>query len=797
MSKNWRKFRFFDFQPVRRAGATELGQRDLTCCTSGRGNLIFGDATGGLTFVNRAFDAAVSFRAHDQLVSHVHQFKASDFLLTLGDGLDSRPAETREDSRRVAQRNLGARSAPSPPAMAPSATVRVWRLSPNADRDPALVRTIKVFRTAAEERPITAFCVNEEMTALALGLDDGRVLLYSGVDLRSTSRRSTLRPAVLSPGRGDARGTITHLAFSKKEEYAGNASAADLRALSLFVVTTNGVISYLHVDASAASSPGTELDGRGCGVGCSTLTDDDELIVGQDEAIFFYKTEDRGQCYVFEGRKGQLASFGRHLLISSEDSVAGGRAGHSVTIYDLRSKFIALQFQVPPRLGESGVSRTDKVEFIARQWDRVIIVTASRQVWELIEMDIELKLENLYRKHLYELAISLANSSNYDHGDIARIFCRYGDHLCTKGDYDNAITQYIRTIGHIEPSYVIRRFLDGPAQRIKNLTKYLEELHKSVANADHTTLLLNCYTKLLSSTPSGDAKDALKQKLQRFIRGEIDTDDSSSSGSGGGSSSSSSSGVSSSSGGAAGKGGDGRELKFDVEAAINALRAAGYYEEALFLARKHSKHDGYLRLQLHDRHDFKAALDYIGRFRMNEATGFALAEQFMKAFGKDLVSALPMQTTRFLIALCTADDRGASGELLCSSPEDFIRCFTDQNRHLRYFLGVIVEKKPERATKLVWTTLLELLLRWDPRADAEAAADDDGAAASVSVDASDLPRDEQIMELLKEGWSTSGMFLRELTAVFLLFLLSFSHHPSHYHTHSSPICIIIQTRTTT
>lgn len=35
------------------------------------------------------------------------------------------------------------------------------------------------------------------------------------------------------------------------------------------------------------------------------------------------------------------------------------------------------------------------------------------------------------------------------------------------------------------------------AQRIYNLTNYLQELHsKGLANADHTTLLLNCYTKL-------------------------------------------------------------------------------------------------------------------------------------------------------------------------------------------------------------------------------------------------------------------------------------------------------------
>lgn len=58
----------------------------------------------------------------------------------------------------------------------------------------------------------------------------------------------------------------------------------------------------------------------------------------------------------------------------------------------------------------------------------------------------------------------------------------------------------------LEPSYVIKQFLD--AQRIHNLTLYLEKLHEAgVANANHTTLLLNCYTKL---------KDV--QKLNEFIK---------------------------------------------------------------------------------------------------------------------------------------------------------------------------------------------------------------------------------------------------------------------------------------
>lgn len=71
----------------------------------------------------------------------------------------------------------------------------------------------------------------------------------------------------------------------------------------------------------------------------------------------------------------------------------------------------------------------------------------------------------------------------------------YGDHLYKKGDFEGAMQQYQNTIGHLDPSYVIRRFLD--AQRIGLLTSYLEGLHEAgQASSDHTTLLLNCHTKL-------------------------------------------------------------------------------------------------------------------------------------------------------------------------------------------------------------------------------------------------------------------------------------------------------------
>jgi len=55
------------------------------------------------------------------------------------------------------------------------------------------------------------------------------------------------------------------------------------------------------------------------------------------------------------------------------------------------------------------------------------------------------------------VAINLAHSAQYDYSSIIEIFRKYGDHLYGKGDFDGAMTQYLKTIGRLEPSYVIRK----------------------------------------------------------------------------------------------------------------------------------------------------------------------------------------------------------------------------------------------------------------------------------------------------------------------------------------------------
>lgn len=95
-----------------------------------------------------------------------------------------------------------------------------------------------------------------------------------------------------------------------------------------------------------------------------------------------------------------------------------------------------------------------------------------------------------------------------------------------------------------------------------------------LANSDHTTLLLNTYTKL---------KDV--SRLDSFIKTESRRNSNSA---------------------------DSRdELPFDLETAIRVCRQAGYYEHASYLAKKYERHEDYLRIQIEDAANYGDALAYL------------------------------------------------------------------------------------------------------------------------------------------------------------------------------------------
>ena len=105
-----------------------------------------------------------------------------------------------------------------------------------------------------------------------------------------------------------------------------------------------------------------------------------------------------------------------------------------------------------------------------------------------------------------------------------------------------------------------------------------------LANSDHTTLLLNTYTKL---------KDVAR--LDSFIKTESKRSD------------------------LAVAGGNEnylekqQELPFDLDTAIRVCRQAGYFDHASYLAKKYERHEDYLRIQIEDAGNYRLALAYLRR----------------------------------------------------------------------------------------------------------------------------------------------------------------------------------------
>ncbi|KAJ1737486.1 Vacuolar protein sorting-associated protein 11 [Coemansia sp. Benny D160-2] len=559
-------------------------QPGLLLASNGGGLVFVADATGTIHIVNRAFIVrsfvAVVGEAAGTRITQMHHIHQARTLLTV-------------------EENVSAEGAGSRPV------VRLWpvdRLLRQTDVQPVGVR---FQMPTATPHPLTAVAATPSVGQVALGFAGGHVVLVRGSILKGKSTKQRTLHVAAEP--------ITNLHFVAD-------GAGGLRT-TLFATTTAQTLAF---DTSGGRSGGADdsvavLEERGCAIGCSLVGDADELIVARDEAIYFYTADGRGPCFAFDAPKVLLRRFRHYLLLATaapspmappqaladaEEAAAAQAGGDSpllvapdsslhsfndattFTILDTRNKLVAY----------TGVVRGG-VRGVATEWGGVFVLGGHGTLDFFAEKDLLEKLDILYRQNLYPLAVKLAQSGNYDAGSVAGIYRRYGDWLYGKDDFDSAMAQYMLTIGYVEPSYVIRKYLD--AQRLGSLASYLQELHTAgMATADHTTLLLNCYTKLRD-----------EDRLNRFIHTQED-------------------------------------YQFDVDTAIAVCRQAGFYDQALYLADKFAKAAVYLKLKVEDQDDIGAALEYMRGMADSDISAY-LAE-----FGRRCLASLPRETTELLVDVC-------------------------------------------------------------------------------------------------------------------------------------------------
>ena len=293
------------------------------------------------------------------------------------------------------------------------------------------------------------------------------------------------------------------------------------------------------------------------------------------------------------------------------------------------------------------------------EWGLLFFMTEGHVVYLLREKDVNTRLEILYERQLFSEALALGRVWELSEKEMKNIHFMYGNALYDAKKVDEAvfesifllrfICRYIETIGWIDASLVIRKYLD--ASSIHFLIQYLEELHRrGFATSDHSVLLMNSYAKLHDN-----------DKIQAFVYKES------------------------------------LGPHFDVAAVIDALASSEYTREALYVAAQHKLHAKYIAIQLGQLHAYAEAIEYIKQLSVGEIAAV------LNQYGKQLVDHAPAEATAMLIEVCSAQRAQPV------AAEKALPCFIDAPRELKQFLQSCISENTK--DPVIWNTYLELVLR--------------------------------------------------------------------------------------
>ncbi|XP_049850686.1 vacuolar protein sorting-associated protein 11 homolog isoform X2 [Schistocerca gregaria] len=456
---------------------------------------------------------------------------------------------------------------------------------------------------------------------------------------------------------------------------------------SFLFSTTPSTVEVYRVNADSLSNPSTLDVNHGCDVDCSAMNSAGELIVARSDAIYFYSTSGLIKTISYPSACVFLQCHKWYVVLIEHDTHQADQ--HVITIYDPTLDGIVFS-------GSLG-----SMSHVALAWGKLLVLTKDSQAIQFVEKDLEVKLEMLYRKNDYSTALKLCQQSHADASIIADLHRKYGDYLYARGNEEDAIEQFILTIGILEASYVIKLFLG--VQQIQYLVLYLEKLHEAnLANPNHTELLINCYTRLNMS-----------KELNEFLERQ--------------------------------------NWECHTEAAIRLCSQTGYVKQALTLAKKKGDHRIVLSILMEDTGASMDALEYI------ETLEPTLALFYLKSHGKELTKtqagyvlkclmkvwpkaqeAYARQRKKEYSALIEASNINALSDINASSysldsmskgltekeslsessivkAEDLISVLIDCPLYLIEFLEYIIGES--KTSKHICNTLLELYLQSDREKD--------------------------------------------------------------------------------
>lgn len=436
--------------------------------------------------------------------------------------------------------------------------------------------------------PITAFDITSDYSTIALGFADGTVILVRGDIIHDRGSRQRVVY--------DGSGPITGLAIHE--------SSKDVPVL--FVATVNRILTVSTTGKNSGKPEKVLEKNKGADLGCTCYDPMTGLFaVARSDSVSFYTPRGRGPSFAFDISKKKIFPFKQYIIIISSSSGTNSAADGSslsnilgsvddvyttsrLLIVDSVNQYIAYTGQI-----------SQGIKDIFVQWGKLQVLGADGVLYQFEEKTLQARLDILTQRNLYDVAIQLGRSLDIDEEMILNIEQEFGDYLYKNGEVGDALPHYINAIDLGGTSEIILKYRES--QYITSLTSYLEALHeRGLAQKEHTTLLLNAYSKL---------KD--HKKLQEFIEN------------------------------------DSNSVKFDFETAIQICRQGGYYDLASSLAKKMGESQLVVQIKIKDLEDYKGALTYVRSLPVDECL------RILVQYSRVLLNMFPNETTQLLIYLFT------------------------------------------------------------------------------------------------------------------------------------------------
>ena len=296
---------------------------------------------------------------------------------------------------------------------------------------------------------------------------------------------------------------------------------------------------------------------------------------------------------------------------------------------DTKQHIIIYDIQLHSKIGKNSYS---SIDYILPLWGSLIIVydlpmTPENYKEEVVIQDgtqpelHNIKISKLEEKsnedkvkyftdlHQYDKAIQICEANHLPPRVKADVYKQQADYrLENYKDYSGAAELYINTIGYVEPSHVIIKFLEP--QHAEYLLAYLDKLGNEEKSRlkIYTTLRFNCLTKLKHTK---DIEDIVQNCVDEAAK-NID------------------------------------DPPFDVDAAVNMLSSAGYLQEAIKIGNAFHRWDSVCSL-------FARENNFAGIFEATKTMPVIAATRIINIYGAQILEddSLKQDFTDFVAYACT------------------------------------------------------------------------------------------------------------------------------------------------